>query len=382
MIRLLLLATAHLAAAVLPAHAVVPVSRPTVSAESYLLLDVRTGTVLAERNADQPFEPASLTKIMTAYVTFRMLEEGLIEEDEEVLISRRARAAEGSRMFVEVRDQVPVMDLLRGIIVQSGNDASIALAEHIAGSEEAFAGMMNSEADRLGMTGSHFTDSSGIGGPEHVMSARDVAIVSRALIREFPGYYAMFRERGFTWNDIHQRNRNRLLWQDQTVDGIKTGYTEAARYCLAASAMRPELNDMRLVSVVLGSESDRQRTTDAHALLRWGFRFFRTEPVLMPGEARAHVRAWFAEEGREEVPVGARDELWLTLPAGAHRELTARFEPRAPIEAPIAQGQALGTLRVLRGGDTLGLLEAVALADVPEAGWTTRMYHHLLRFVE
>ena len=364
------------------AHAAVPVATPSLSASAYLLMDARTGAVLAERNADDPYEPASLTKIMTTYLAFRMIDEGLIRRDETVLISKRARAAEGSRMFVEAGDRVPVVDLLRGIIVQSGNDASVALAEHIGGSEEGFVQMMNTEAQRLGMRHSHFTDSSGIGGPEHYMSARDIARVSQAMILEYPDDYRMFLERAFKWNNIEQRNRNRLLWRDAAVDGIKTGYTEAARYCLAASALRPDLDDMRLIAVVLGAESDEKRNGETHTLLRWGFRFFRTEPVLDAGAAITEARAWFAEEERRRVPVGVDETLWLSLPLGAHKKLTTEFEPAGPIEAPIARGQTLGTLRVRDAEEILGERDAVALSDVPLGGWLTRIHHQLLQWMQ
>ena len=377
--RRAVLAAALLLQAGAAAAAVPTPTPPGLEARAYLLLDVDTGAVLAEHDADAPFEPASLTKIMTVYLAFRALHEGLIAVDDEVLISRRARAAIGSRMFVEAGSRVPVLDLLRGIIVQSGNDASIALAEHIAGSEAAFAEMMNLEASRLELANSRFIDASGLGGPEHYMSARDVALVSAAMIREYPDDYRMFREREYTWNEITQPNRNRLLWRDETVDGIKTGYTEAAQYCLAASAARPDLDGMRLVAVVLGTPSARTRVRETQALLRWGFRFFRTRPALAPGAPLAQAPVWFADGA--QVPVGAAAELRLTLPLGAHEELRTTVHLDAEPEAPLAAGQVLGRIAVRRDGRILHQAPAVALAAVPRAGFFSRLGDHIQRWL-
>ncbi len=361
-----------------PAWAELPTPPPPeLSAPSYILMDTQTGEVLAEANADEAVEPASLTKIMTTYLAFRSLGDGLIAEQDLVTISRKARKAIGSRMFVEVNSQVPVIDLLRGIIVQSGNDASIALAEHIAGSEEAFAGMMNAEAERLGMSKSHFIDSSGLGGPDHYMSARDIAILSTAMINEFPDHYAMFREQEYTWNGITQPNRNRLLKLDPTADGIKTGFTDAAQYCLAASAMRPELDNMRLVSVVLGAKNGRARIRDSRALLNWGFRFFRTQKIHAGMTPLAEIPVWFAEV--EQVPVGLAEDLVMTLPVAAYKELETTYHLEPEVEAPLAKGQAVGRITVRHGNRILAQAPAVVLADVPQVGFFTRLWHHLRR---
>ena len=376
MIRLIL-ATLLLAG---PAWAELPIPpAPSLNAPSYILMDTQTGEVLAEANADQPVEPASLTKIMTTYLAFRALGDGLIEEQDLVTISRKARRAIGSRMFVEVNSQVPVIDLLRGIIVQSGNDASIALAEHIAGSEESFADMMNAEAERLGMSKSRFIDASGLGGPDHYMSARDIAILSAAMINEFPELYTMFREQEYTWNGIKQPNRNRLLKLDPTVDGIKTGYTEAAQYCLAASAARPDLDDMRLVSVVLGSKSGRARVRDSRSLLNWGFRFFRTRKVHAGMTALTEIPVWFAET--EQVPVGLAEDLVMTLPVAAYEELKTTYHLEPEVEAPLAKEQPVGRITVRHENRILVQAPAVILADVPQVGFFTRLWHRLRRLI-
>lgn len=376
MIRLIL-ATLLLAG---PAWAELPTPpAPSLDAPSYILMDTQTGEVLAEANADQPVEPASLTKIMTTYLAFRALGDGLIGEQDLVTISRKARRAIGSRMFVEVNSQVPVIDLLRGIIVQSGNDASIALAEHIAGNEESFADMMNAEAERLGMNKSRFIDSSGLGGPDHYMSARDTAILSAAMINEFPELYAMFREQEYTWNGIKQPNRNRLLKLDPTVDGIKTGFTEAAQYCLAASAVRPDLDNMRLVSVVLGAKNGRARVRDSRALLNWGFRFFRTRKIHAGMNPLTEIPVWFAET--ERVPVGLAEDLVMTLPVAAYEGLETTYHLEPEVEAPLAKGQLVGRITVRHKNRILAQMPAVVLTDVPQVDFFTRLWHRLRRLM-
>ena len=363
-----------------PAWAELPTPpAPSLDAPSYILMDTQTGEVLAEANADQPVEPASLTKIMTTYLAFRALGDGLIGEQDLVTISRKARRAIGSRMFVEVNSQVPVIDLLRGIIVQSGNDASIALAEHIAGNEESFADMMNAEAERLGMNKSRFIDSSGLGGPDHYMSARDTAILSAAMINEFPELYAMFREQEYTWNGIKQPNRNRLLKLDPTVDGIKTGFTEAAQYCLAASAVRPDLDDMRLVSVVLGAKSGRARVRDSRALLNWGFRFFRTRKIHTGMNPLTEIPVWFAET--EQVPVGLAEDLVMTLPVAAYEGLETTYHLEPEVEAPLTKGQPVGRITVRHKNRILAQMPAVVLTDVPQVDFFTRLWHRLRRLM-
>lgn len=368
-----LLPTALLLAAA-PAAAALAPTPPQLQAAAYILMDARTGAVLAESHADEPFEPASLTKIMSTYLVFQALRDGLIQEQEPVAVSLKARQAPGSRMFLEAHSKVPVIDVLRGIIVQSGNDASIALAEHLAGSEEAFAEMMNAEAKRLQLEHSHFIDSSGLGGPDHYMSARDVATLSAAMINEFPEHYAMFRERDYAWNGITQPNRNRLLWLDETVDGIKTGFTEAAQYCLAASAQRPELDGMRLVSVVLGAASSRARIAESRTLLNWGFRYYRTRPVHPAQTPLTSAPVWFS--GDQRALVGIADELAMTLPNGVHERLETTFHLDAELRAPLAKGQEVGWLAVRHEGRILHKLPTVVLHDVPEGSFFSRLADH------
>ena len=355
-----------------PASAMLPVPPPPqISAPAYILMDTQTGAVLVQANADTPTEPASLTKIMTTYVAFRALHNGLIHEQDLVPISLKARKAVGSRMFVEINSQVPVIDLLRGIIVQSGNDASIALAEHIAGSEDSFAEMMNTEAKRLGMRQSQFIDSSGLGGADHYMSARDIAILSAAMINEFPRHYSMFKEREYRWNNITQPNRNRLLALDPSVDGIKTGYTEAAQYCLAASAIHPELENMRLVAVVLGAQSRRARGRDVQALLNWGFRFYRTRQIHAAMTPLTEIPVWYAEVKR--APVGLAQSLTLTLPVSAFESLETTHHLEPEMYAPLTKGQAVGRTTVRYEGRILSQAQAVVLVDVPQAGFFSRV---------
>ena len=342
---------------------------PSLSSQAYILLDAQTGTVLAQSGADERYEPASLTKIMTTYLVFQALRDGVIGEQDLVPISLRARQAVGSRMFVEVNSEVPLMELLRGVIVQSGNDASIALAEHIAGTEEAFSSMMNQEANRLGLTQSHFTDSSGLGGKDHYMSARDIAELSRVLIREYPEYYRMFKELDYTWNNIKQPNRNRLLWLDDAVDGIKTGYTSTAKYCLAASAYREDLGGMRLISVVLGAEDRPTRVRDTRALLKWGFRFFRTEVTHAGMDPRTKAQVWYSDE--RVVPIGIAQDHVMTFPLNIREELKDTWVLHTELHAPVQQGQEVGILEISHQGNILATIPAIALQDIEEGSFFT-----------
>lgn len=296
-----------LAGATLPLAAVaqLPVpSPPAVDAQSYLVIDFNSGHEIASHEPDAQMEPASLTKLMTAYVIFNELRAGRLTLEDEALISERAWRTGGSRMFVDVNTRVSIEDLLKGMIIQSGNDASVALAEHVAGTEEAFAGLMNAHAARLGMTGSNFTNATGWPDEGLYTTARDIATLSRALIAEFPQYYHWYSEREFTWNNIRQNNRNNLLWRDSTVDGLKTGQTEAAGYCLVTSALR---NDMRLITVVLGTRSERARADISQALLNYGFRFFETHRLYAAGTELARTRVW--KGVLEDVPVGIAEDL-------------------------------------------------------------------------
>jgi D-alanyl-D-alanine carboxypeptidase (penicillin-binding protein 5/6) len=336
---------------------------PELPVKSYLLMDHNSGVVLAEHNADERLEPASLTKIMAVYVVFRELAAGHLALDDQALISEKAWRTGGSKMFVKVGDRVPVRDLLKGVIVQSGNDASVALAEHIAGSEATFAELMNTHAKRLGMTGSHFVNSDGLPHAEHYSTARDMALVTAATIREFPEYYAWYAEKEFTYNGISQKNRNALLHSDENVDGVKTGHTEAAGYCLVASGVR---DGMRLTSVVLGANSVKARAEASRALLNYGFRFYETHQLYAGGKPVETLRVWMGSS--TELPVGPAEDLWVTIPRRQYDKLAARIEKRPEIQAPIAQGDTVGEIAVSLDGQEVRRVPLVALIDVGEGG--------------
>ncbi|HIE54755.1 MAG TPA: D-alanyl-D-alanine carboxypeptidase, partial [Chromatiaceae bacterium] len=297
---------------------------PAITASGHLLMDYHSGRVLAENNRDKRLEPASLTKIMTAYVVFRELEEGKLSLQEEVVVSEKAWKTPGSRMFIEVGKKVSVADLIRGMIIASGNDACVALAEHIAGSEESFAALMNEHAMRLEMDQTHFTNSTGLPDPNHYTTPADILKVTRALITEFPQYYPLYSEREFTFNNITQKNRNRLLWRDPSVDGVKTGHTKAAGYCLVASAKR---QGMRLLSVVMGTASEEARAQETQKLFNYGFRFFETHRLFGGGEPLKQVRVWKGE--MEELPLGLEEDLYVTIPRGDYHKLKARVRVRS-----------------------------------------------------
>lgn len=341
---------------------------PGVSAESYVLVDFESGRMLIEENADMRVEPASITKIMTAYAVFSELRGGDISLDDEVVISENAWRTPGSRMFVEVGTKVTVEQLLEGMIIQSGNDASVALAEHVAGSEDAFAGLMNHYGEQLGLTDTHFMNATGLPDPEHYTTARDVAVLSRAMIAEFPDYYTWFAEKEYTYNGIRQHNRNSLLWRDPAVDGLKTGHTESAGYCLATSAKR---EGMRLISVLMGANSEKQRADDSQALLNYGFRFFESHRLYGAGKPLKEFSVWKGEA--ETVPAGVRNNIHVAIPRGRYEELEATMELDARIVAPVAEGDELGTLRVTLDGEVLAESALVALQAVPRGGWWTRM---------
>ena len=352
-------------------------SPPDVGARAWILMDFHSGRVLAEKNADEPLEPASLTKLMTAYVIFQELREGTLGLDDTVTISEKAWRMEGSRMFVEVGSKVKVRDLIRGMIVQSGNDATVALAEHVAGSEDTFAEYMNRFAQKLGMSHSHFVNSTGMPDPNHYVTARDVALLAAALIRDFPEYYKWYSEKTFTWNGITQHNRNRLLWQDPSVDGLKTGHTEKAGYCLVTSAQR---NGMRLISVVMGARSDKHRTQASQALLNYGFRFFETHKLYDAEQKLADTRVW--KGLMEKVPVGPANAVYVTIPRGRYKDLEARMRLHPRLMAPVTSGQEVGRIEVDLDGDTIQEIPLVALEDVPEGGLWQRMKDEILLYFE
>jgi len=336
---------------------------PDLPVKSYILMDYESGKVLAEKNADMRVEPASITKLMTAYLVDKALTDGDIRLDDQVTISEKAWKMKGSKMFVEVGDKVSVEDLIKGMIIQSGNDATVALAEYVAGSEEAFVGYMNHQAQQLGMKDTQFRNSTGWPDKEHYSTARDIAILSRAVIRDYPLNYKYYKVKEFTWNNIRQFNRNRLLWKDPSVDGLKTGHTDAAGYCLAASARR---DGMRLISVVLGAKSDKARTINSQALLNYGFRFFETPKLYEAGESLKTVRVWFGDKDR--LALGVEEPVSVLIPKGRYKDLQAAIEINADIEAPIARGQELGKLSVRLDDETLVTRPLVALQEVKDGG--------------
>jgi len=340
---------------------------PELKARSYIVIDHESGRVLAALEPDSRQEPASLTKLMTAYGVFRALKEGRIKLDDMVTISEHAWRQEGSRMFVEVGKQVSVEDLVQGMIVQSGNDATVALAEHVAGTEPTFVQMMNTYAAELGMTGTHYTNSPGMPDPEHYTTARDTALLASALIHEFPEYYRWYAQREFTWNGITQQNRNGLLWRDPTVDGVKTGHTETAGYCLVASALR---EGMRLVSVVLGTDSMRAREDANAALLNYGFNFFETRRLYAAGEPLTTARVW--KGAASDVGLALRRDLYVTGQRGHVGSVKAEFELPGRLVAPLSTQAPIGKVNILVDGATIATHDLYPAADVPAGGWLRR----------
>ncbi len=328
---------------------------PSISAKGYVLIDASTGKVLSEFNGDELLPPASLTKIMTSYVAAVEIREGRINLADQVPISVKAWRTPGSKTFVREGTSVSLSDLLRGVIIQSGNDASVAVAEYIAGSEEAFAGMMNQHAEDIGMTRTDFRNSTGLPDKEHLTTARDLVTLVRSLISEFPDHYKIYSEREFTYGGIRQNNRNRLLWRDKTVDGVKTGMTKDAGFCLVASAMR---GDMRLVSVVMGATDDETRMRETQKLFQWGFRYFETQTLFEPDINLQKVRIYYGE--KEELELGIKEKLVLTFPRGSYEDLESEIDFPRIIEAPIQIDQIVGELRVNLDGQELASVPLIA----------------------
>lgn len=358
-------------AAALPANGAAPIPNPpAVTARSYLLMDHFSGRVLAQANADERAEPASLTKLMTAYVVFHALAEGRLKLTDMVTISERAWRAEGSRTFVQVGTQIPVDILVKGMIVQSGNDATIALAEKVGGTDPAFAQIMNEYAHRLGMNGTHFVNSDGLPAPQHYSTARDIATLANALISEFPQYYPLFGLRDFMWNNIHQENRNGMLGKDPSVDGLKTGHTDSAGYCLATSANR---NGMRLVSVVMGAPSVKAREDASAALLNYGYTFFETLRIKVAHDTVLKPRVYLSAD--EYAPVSVPRDVYATIARGQGASLkTSAHLSATTLRAPLAAGATLGEFTVTDGGGTvIARAPLVTLQEVKSGGLWTRL---------
>ena len=342
---------------------------PPIAAKAYLLLEYGNESPLVSLNTDERIEPASLTKLMTAYLTFAALRQKTLKADQVIPVSTRAWKSEGSRMFIEPNRPVTVDELIRGMIVQSGNDACVALAEAIAGSEEAFAQMMTKEAQRLGMKSTNFMNATGLPNPQHYTTARDLAVLAQAIIRDFPEYYPLYSMREYRYNNITQANRNRLLWTDPSVDGMKTGYTDNAGYCLITSAKR---GARRLVSVVLGTASEAARASESQKLLNYGFQFFDSVRLYEKNQPVATLRVW--KGALNNVRAGFLSDFHVTVPKGQAERLKATVETRQPLLAPIAMGQQIGLLKLELDGKPyreypLVALEKVEVAGILGRGW-------------
>ncbi len=354
---------------------VVP-SAPNLSAVSYVLLDFHSGQLLVEHEANKHVAPASLTKMMTGYVVYKELEKGSISLDDEVLISTKAWRTGGSRTFLEVGNKVPLSVLLKGVVIQSGNDACVAVAEHVAGTEETFVDLMNQYANELNMHDTHFANSTGLPNDSQYTTARDMAILAQALIRDFPEHYKVHSQKFFLYNDIKQFNRNKLLWRDSSVDGVKTGYTQAAGYCLVASAKR---EDMRLISVVMGSPTEGVRAKESQGLLNYGFRFYRTHKLYEGNQALKEERLWMGNG--KLLKLGLAEPLFVTVPRGQYDMLEAKLETDAYYEAPILKGSSYGELKVTLNDQPYLTRSLVALEEVTQGSWWQRLVDRVVLFV-
>jgi len=341
---------------------------PSLSAKAWLTLDVNSGQVIAGQNITDPVEPASLTKIMAAYIVFQAIKNNRLSLDQTITISEKAWKTEGSRMFVEVNSQVSVDDLLKGVIIQSGNDATVALAEGVAGSESAFVAMMNQEADKMGLTNTHFTNSSGLPHPDHMTTVQDLGILAMRLVQDFPEFLHYYSQKEYTYNKIKQLNRNRLLWSDPTVDGLKTGHTSSAGYCLVTTALR---DGRRVVSVLVGAASDSARAESSLKLLNWSFQNFDT--IKLYDEAKPAVQARVWEGTSQTVDLGQPAPLWVTVPRGKAAELKPVAQYTQPLVAPLTKGTQVGTLTLTLDGKELQREPLIILNDVPQASFIARM---------
>ena len=346
---------------------------PTLDLKSYILIEPNTNTVIASFNDDAPIEPASMTKVMSSYVVADQIANDFLSLDDSVLISEKAWRMEGSKMFIEQGKRVSVLDLLKGIIIQSGNDATVALAEYVGGTEDGFVDLMNSYAASMGLSNTLFQNSTGLPDGNHFSSAKDLATMTSLLINNFPETYSLYKEKYYTFNNIRQPNRNRLLWKDNSSDGVKTGHTESAGYCLISSAKR---NDMRLIAVVAGAKSDKERFNDTQRLLEYGFRFYSTQEVIKKDNALKDVDVWGGKKNL--VSLGAENNIKLTLPRTTFKNITISYDFQNNLRAPIKEGQTLGTLVIKDGEKTLHTENLVALNDVEAKGFFGRLWASLV----
>lgn len=359
----------------LAAQSMVP-QAPTLDLSSYILLEASTNTVLAEFNSDNQIAPASMTKVMSGYVIADQIASGAISLDDEVLISEKAWKTGGSKMFIEAGKRISVKDLLSGIIIQSGNDATIAMAEYVAGSEEGFVDFMNAYAAELGLSNSLFQNSTGLSDPNHFTSAKDLANLTKALINKFPDHYATYREKEFTFGGIRQLNRNKLLWRDDSVDGVKTGHTDSAGFCLVSSAKR---NDMRLIAVVAGSPSENDRLTASQRLLEYGFRFFATQKLVTKNTKVTSAKVWGGQTS--EVSLGSQEDLYLTLPRSEFNNIKANYKFKNNIQAPIEIGQIIGSIEFTSNDRVVLSAPLVAIESVEAKGFFGRLIAKLIYWI-
>jgi serine-type D-Ala-D-Ala carboxypeptidase (penicillin-binding protein 5/6) len=350
------------------AETIVVPDPPQLAAKAWIMIDFDSGRVLAENNASMRVEPASLTKIMSSYIISRELANKRLSMSDMVTISQDAWKQEGSRSFINVGAQIPVEVLVHGMIIQSGNDATVALAEKVAGSSEVFSQLMNEHAKRLGAKNTNFVNPTGLPHPDHYTTAEDMAKIAVAEIKEYPEIYSIYAKKEYTWNGIKQQNRNRLLWQDETVDGMKTGHTNSAGYCLVASAKR---GNMRLVTVILGADSEKARIQETQKLINYGFRFYETHQLYKAEQALQQVRVWQGQA--DEVSIGTADALNLTIPRGQYDKLKPVIEFQPDLVAPIQKGQTIGSLKVMLAEKELASLPLVAMSDVAEGGFFKRV---------
>ncbi len=350
-------------------------SPPQIAGTSYVLMDPKSGRIIMEENSHERLPPASLTKMMTAYIVERELDEGRIAMSDMVPISVNAWKTEGSRTFVREGTQVSVEDLLRGVIIQSGNDASVALAEFVAGSEDAFVDIMNQQAQILGMKDTNFVNATGLPSPEHFSTAYDLAILARALINDYPENYPLYAEKHFTYNNIRQPNRNSLLWRDESVDGLKTGHTEEAGYCLVASAKR---NDTRFIAVVMGASSSEARSQEIQKMLNYGFRYYESERLFRSGQELIEARVWGGQA--DQISVGMTEDVYVTIPRGSRNDLESTVDLDSVIKAPINVGDELGRVKVSYNGEVLVDQPVLALTEVPEGGFFKRIWDAIKLF--
>ncbi len=345
---------------------------PSLNATNYILMDSISGRILAEKGADEQIEPASITKIMTGYIAVDQAEKGFVSLSDEVLISENCWRKKGSKMFIREGTRVSMSDLIKGMVIQSGNDASCAIAEHVAASEEGFVQLMNLYARDMGLDNTQFRNESGWPDPDHYSSARDLAILSANLINNFPEHYALYKEKYFTFNEIKQRNRNSLLWQDDSIDGIKTGHTQSAGYCLVSSGVR---NDTRLIAVTIRSSSEKARLTDNRRLLDYGFRYFRTKKILTSDISLLEEQVWGGE--KEQVNLSSAEDLYLTLSPRDFQRVEPKITLNDYLQAPINKGQVVGKIDLILDGESLATIDAIAMEEVNSLGFFGRAWSNI-----